>query len=151
ERRNRLRPSGPKQTAEAGTEEKATLATVKAGYEALCLYILRFLEAELKGGAAAKDFLAKRHRDSKLGGAEPHVEFVPGGRTGPDPYRENSAVPPTPRQLHRFLHEQGSGKAIGVLKRFRKEAPTAPIYYPIFELNLVCDLLDEGKVEDAAT
>jgi hypothetical protein len=74
---------------------------------------------------------------------------VPEGRSGPDPYKEDSAVPPTPRQLHRFLREQGSGKTIGVLKRFRKEAPAAPIYYPIAELNLVCDLLDEGKTRDA--
>jgi hypothetical protein len=36
-----------------------------------------------------------------------------------------------------------------VLKRFRKEAPTSPIYYPIFGLNLVSDLLDEGKARDA--
>jgi hypothetical protein len=36
-----------------------------------------------------------------------------------------------------------------LLKRFRKEAPTAPIYYPVFELYLVCDLLDEGKTQDA--
>jgi len=31
----------------------------------------------------------------------------------------------------------------------REEAPAAPIYFPIFELNLVCDLLDEGKTQDA--
>src|SRR5262249_48726309 len=80
---------------------------------------------------------------------EPHVEFVPAGRDGPDPFAEDSAVAPTPRQLHRFLRERGSGKTIAVLRRFRKLAPTAPIYYPIFELNLVCDLLDQGKTRDA--
>jgi hypothetical protein len=137
------------QTAEALAEENAVLERVKAGYQALCLYILRFLEAELKGDAAGKDFLAKQHHDAKLGDVEPHVELVPEGHTGPDPYKEDSALPPTPRQLRRFLREQGSGKTIGVLKRFRKEAPTAPIYYPISELYLVCDLLDEGKTQAA--
>jgi hypothetical protein len=149
ERRGLLHPEGPKKPAEGGTEEAATLATVKVGYEALCLYILRFLEAELKGDAAAKDVLAKQYRDSKLGGAEPHVEFVPDGCTGPDRYQEDSVVPPTPRQLHRLLRDQGSAKTIGVLRRFREEVPAAPVFYPIAEFNLVCDLLDEGKSRDA--
>jgi pimeloyl-ACP methyl ester carboxylesterase len=149
ERLYQLHLGDPKQTSEGRAEEKATLARVQTGYQALCLYILRFLEAELKGDAAGKDFLAKRYRDTKLGDVEPHVELVPSGRTGPDPYQEDHALPPTPRQLHRLLREQGSGRTIGVLKRFRKEAPTAPIYYEIFELNLVCDLLDEGKIPDA--
>jgi hypothetical protein len=146
----RLRIDDPKQTPEARAEEKNTLARVKTGYQAICVYILRFLEAELKGDAAGNDFLAKKYHHTKLGGDEPHVEFVPEGCTSPDAYKEDSADPPTPRQLHRFLREQGSGKAIGVLRRFRKEAPLAPIYYAIFELNLVCDLLDEGRIQDAS-
>jgi hypothetical protein len=149
ERLHQLHLHDPKPTAEARAEEKATLARVRVGYQALCLYVLRFLEAELKGDAAGKAFLAKQYRDTKLGGDEPHADWMPEGRTGPDPYPENSAVPPTPRQLHRFLREQGSGKTIAVLKRFRKDAPDAPIYYPIVELYLVGDLLDEGKAQDA--
>jgi pimeloyl-ACP methyl ester carboxylesterase len=149
ERLYQLHLGDPKQTAQARAKEKATLARVRAGYQALCLYVLRFLEAELKGDAAGKDFLAKQYRDTRLGGDEPHVEVVPEGRTGPDAYKEDSAAPPTPRQLHRFLREQGSGKTIGVLRRFRKGAPAAPIYYPLFGLYLVCDLLDAGKTQDA--
>jgi hypothetical protein len=83
-----------------------------------------------------------------LGDDVPHVEYVPEGCSGPDPYKTDSPLPPTPRQLRRFLREQGSNQTIAVLKRFRKEAPTAPIYYPIFELNLVSDLLDEGRKRD---
>jgi dienelactone hydrolase len=149
ERLYQLQLGDPNQTAEARAEAKAALERVTAGYQALCLYILRFLEAELKADAAGKHFLAKQYRDTKLGDIEPHVEFVPEGRSGPDPYKEDSALPPTPRQLRPFLREQGVKKAIALFQRFRKEAPTHPIYYPNFELNLVSDLLDQGKTEDA--
>jgi pimeloyl-ACP methyl ester carboxylesterase len=129
-------------------EKKAALERVRAGYQAVCTYILRFLEAELKGDAAGKDYLAKQYRDTRLGDDVAHVEYVPEGCSGPEAYKDDSALPPTPRQLRRYLREQGSNQTIVVLKRFRKQAPTAPIYYPIFELNLVSDLLDEGKTRE---
>src|SRR5262249_37070667 len=117
--------------------------------QAVCVYVLRFFEAELKGDDAGKDFLAKQYRDTRLGGVVPHVEYVPEGCTGPDPYQVDSDLPPTPRQLRPFLREQGSNKAIAVLRRFQKEAPTAPVYHPNFELFLVSDLLDRGKTQEA--
>jgi pimeloyl-ACP methyl ester carboxylesterase len=139
----------PKQTADARAEEKAALEKARAKYQAVCLYVLRFLEAELKADAAGKDFLAKQYRDTKLGGAEPHVEYVPEGRTGPEPYAEDGVLPPTPRQVRPFLRRHGSEKTIAVYKRFQKDAPPAPIYEHLFELNLVSDLLDEGKTRDS--
>lgn len=139
----------PKQTAAVRAEEKAALEAARAKYQAVCFYALRFLEAELKGDEAAKDFLAKQYRDTKLGGADPHVEYVPEGRTGPEPYAEDSAFPPTPRQVRPFLRRHGSEKTIAVYRRFRKDAPAAPIYEHLFELNLVSDLLDEGRTRDA--
>jgi hypothetical protein len=145
----RLNASDPGQTPQARAEEKAALEAARAGYEAVCAYVLRFLEAELKGDAAAKDFLARRYRDTRLGGTEPHVESVPEGRTGPDPYRDDSALPPTPRQLRPLLREHGSARTIAVLRRFRKEAPAAPIFNQNFELFLVSDLLDQGRRHDA--
>ena len=36
-----------------------------------------------------------------------------------------------------------------MLKRFRKEAPTLPIYHPMFGLGLVGELLEQGKTPDA--
>jgi pimeloyl-ACP methyl ester carboxylesterase len=149
ERLNQLHLSDPKQTADALTEEKAALGKARAKYQAVCLYVLRFLEAELKGDAAGKDFLARQYRDTRLGGADPHVEYVPEGRTGPEPYADDSALPPTPRQVRPFLRQHGSEKTIAVYRRFRKDAPAAPIYEQLFELNLVSDLLDEGKTRDA--
>src|SRR5262249_26502291 len=77
DRLHQLHRGDPKQTAQGRAEEQAALVRVQAGYQALCLYILRFLEAELKGAAAGRDFLATQYRDTQLGGDEPHVEFVP--------------------------------------------------------------------------
>jgi pimeloyl-ACP methyl ester carboxylesterase len=149
ERLYQLHTDDPKQNAEARAREKSALERARAGYQALCLYILRFLEAELKGDAAGKGFLAKQYRDTQLGGDRPHVEYMPVGRTGPDPYKEDSALPPTPRQLRPFLREHGVNKTIALFKRFRKEAPSSPIYYPNFELNLVSDFLHQGNTRDA--
>jgi dienelactone hydrolase len=149
ERLYQLHLGDPNQTAEARAEEKAGLERARVGYPAVCTYALRFLEAELKGDVAAQEYLAKQYRETKLGGDAPHVEYVPEGATGPDPYKEDSGLPPTPRQLRPFLREQGSAKTIAVLRRFRKDAPTAPVYHPNFELFLVSDLLDRGQVQDA--
>jgi len=128
---------------------KDALARARAGYRSLCVFVLQFLTAELKGDAAGKEFLAKHYRDTTLGGNEPHVEFTPPGRTGPDPYPASSINPPTPRQLRQLYRVEGVSKTIAVLKRFRKQAPSAPVYHQNFELYLVCDLLDEGKAADA--
>jgi pimeloyl-ACP methyl ester carboxylesterase len=149
ERLYQLHLGDPDQTEAARAEEKASLERTRAGYQAVCVYVLRFLEAELKGDETGKDYLAKQYWDTKLGDAVPHVEYVPEGSTGPDPYKEDSGLPPTPRQLRPFLREQGSNKTIAVLRRFQKEAPTAPIYFPNFELFLVSDLLDQGKAPEA--
>jgi hypothetical protein len=115
----------------------------------LCVYVLNFLDAELKGDETGKAFLANQYRDTKLTDAAPHVESVPDGRTSPDPYQEDSSQPPTPRQLRYFLNDQGSEKTMGVLRRFRKEALAQPIDHPIFGFALVADLLEQGKSHDA--
>ncbi|HEX5272434.1 MAG TPA: tetratricopeptide repeat protein, partial [Gemmataceae bacterium] len=132
-----------------GAEGRDGPAAVSAAYEALCDYILHFFDAELKGDAAGKKLLATQYRDTPLGGAEPHVEYVPPGTTGPEPYREGGRRPPSPRQLRYFLHEHGRDKTLAVLRRFRKEAPGQPTEHPVFGLALVGELLDQGKTDDA--
>lgn len=149
ERLHQLSLGDPKQTAESRAAQQSELATVQAGYHGLCGHILRFLEAELKGDVKAKEILAAQYRSTKLGGAEPHVEFVPPGRTGPEPYLESGSAPPTPRQLHDFLRREGSDKTIAVLRRFRPIASEAPIYSENFEMFLVFDLLDDGRIKEA--
>ena len=109
------------------------------------------MEAVLKGEEAGKDYLARQYRDTALGRVEPHAERAPQGCVGPDPYDEDSGIPPTPRQLRPFLRAQGSAKTVAVLRRFRHACATHPIYSQNFELYLVSDLLDEGKIEEAIT
>jgi dienelactone hydrolase len=147
--RDRLRAARPGPPSDDEVEEHAQLPAVRSAYEALCVYILHFLDAELKGDAAGKAFLATQYRDTPLAGAAPHVEYVPPGTTGPAPYADDGSRPPTPRQLRAFLRERGGAKALAVLRRFRKEAPTEPIYHHVFALALVGDLLDQGQVRDA--
>jgi hypothetical protein len=130
-------------------EDKAKLDAVKAAYESLCVYILRFFDAELKGDAAGKRFLETQYRDTKLDGTTPHVEFVPEGSTSPDPYPLNSAQPPTPRVLRYILREHGAEKTVAILRRFHNEAPGQPIFHHVFALALVGELLDQGKTADA--
>jgi len=149
ERLHQLHLGDPASSADARAEEKAGPERARAAYHTLCVYVLRFLEAELKGDAAGKGYLAKQHRDTQFGYGEPHVEYVPPGRTGPDAYNEDSDAPPTPRQLRPFLRAHGSARTIAVMRRFRKAAPTHPIYDPHFGLFLVSDLLDKGKTADA--
>jgi hypothetical protein len=154
ELRHRLRfpnPAPGDRDAQADGEgkEKARLDAVRSGYESLCVYILGFMDAELKGDAAAKQFLAARYRDTPLAGAAPHVEYVPPGTTDPEPYGEKSSQPPTPRQLRYFLRKQGSDKVIAVMRRFQDDSPRQPIYHPVFGLALVAELLDQGKPRDA--
>jgi hypothetical protein len=60
----------PKQTADARAEEKAVLEKARAKYQAVCLYVLRFLEAELKGGPVVS-------REPEPAQLERAIMFVP--------------------------------------------------------------------------
>jgi hypothetical protein len=130
-------------------KDRTHLTAVKSAYESLCTFILHFLDAELKGDAASKKFVATQYRDTPLAGAAPHVEYLPPGVTGAEPYAENSSQPPTPRQVRDFLRKHGSAKTVALFRRFRKDSPTQPIYHSIFGWALVSDLLDQGKTQDA--
>jgi hypothetical protein len=139
--------AGPPDAQEV--KDRARLTAVKSAYESLCTYILHFLDAELKGDAAGKNFVATQYRDTPLAGAVPHLEYVPPGVTGAEPYAENSPQPPTPRQVRDFLCKHGSAKTVGLFRRFQQDSHTEPIYHHIFGWALVSDLLDQGKTQDA--
>jgi hypothetical protein len=139
--------AGPPNAEEV--KDRTRLTAVKSAYESLCIYILHFLDAELKGDAAGKKFVATQYRDTPLAGAAPHVEYLPPGVTGAEPYAENSSQPPTPRQVRDFLRKHGSIKTVALFRRFQKDSPTQPIYHRIFGWALVSDLLDQGRPQDA--
>src|SRR5262245_41320014 len=130
-------------------KERTRLTAVKSAYESLCTYILHFLDAELKGDAAGKEFVATHYHNTPLAGAAPHVEYLPPGVTGAEPYAEDCSQPPTPRQVRGFLRKHGSAKTVALFRRFQKDSPTQPIYHQIFGWALVSDLLDQGKTHDA--
>jgi hypothetical protein len=139
--------AGPPNAEEV--KDRRRLTAVKSAYESLCTYILHFLDAELKGDAAGKKFVATHYRHTPLAGAAPHVEYLPPGVAGAEPYAENSSQPPTPRQVRDFLRKQGSAKTVALFRRFHKDSPAQPIYHQIFGWALVSDLLDRGKTQDA--
>lgn len=136
---------------EAAGKEKAKAVTIRTAYEPLCIYVLHFLNATLKGDEASKAFLATQYRDTKLGGKEPHVEFVPPGSDSPEPYVGTEAQPPTPRQLRPYLRTHGTEKTLELLKRFKQSEPAAPINHHVFGLALADDMVEQGKLRDAQT
>jgi hypothetical protein len=140
---------GDRPSKEEEAKDKAELEATRAGYKALCGYILRYFDAHLKGDARCKESLEKQYTSTPLGGTEPHVEFVPEGATGPNPYKGDEGAPPTPRQLRPFLREHGAEKTAALMKRCQKSEPTPPVLSPIFGFALVYELLDQGKRDDA--
>ena len=103
--------AGPPADDEA--KEKAGVEVLKTAYESLCIYILRFLDAELKGDEAGKEFVETRYRDTPLADASPHVEYVaPAHRPVPlrrellpAPDTASTAVLP-PRERERCDHRR---------------------------------------------
>lgn len=134
---------------EVPVADRVALGTAAAGYRAVCGFVRRFLEAELNRDPAALEFLSLQYRKTPLGGSDPHVEHMPRGRTGPDPYEDGDPAPPSPRQVRPFLRERGSRAAIAALRRLRGEAAGHPIFVRDFGRALVGDLLDRGQTEDA--
>jgi hypothetical protein len=130
-------------------KERERLEEVKSSYESLCHFLLQFLNAELKGDEAGKEFVATRYRDTPLAGPAPHVEHVPPGVAGAGPYSEDSSQPPAPRQVRDFLRKHGNARTLALFRRFRKAEPESPIYNSVFGLSLVGDLLAQGKTQDA--
>ena len=128
--------SAPSQGCEADSGKprhgKSQPRPVNAGYESLCNYVLHFLDAELKGDATGKNFLMKQYRDTRLGGDKPHVDYMPEGKTNPDPYKEDSHPSTNPAAASARSSKHGTDKTIAMLKRFQKDSASQPIYHHVF-------------------
>ena len=79
----------------------------------------------------------------------PDVDYVPAGVTGPEPYREGSDSPPTPRQFRPFMTARGVEATIALMKRWHETDAAAPILHRDFGDSLVEELLDQGRTQDA--
>jgi pimeloyl-ACP methyl ester carboxylesterase len=129
---------------------RSGLESARGSYEALCAYIRDFFDVYLKNPSAeSKKSLLKKYGQNKLGGRAPRVDHVPPGVTGPEPYREGSDTPPTPRQFRALLAARGVEATVALLKQFHEKDPTAPILGRDFGDSLVEELLDKGRVQAA--
>ncbi len=137
--------------ANPGKEDlRAGLEASRAGYESLCEYILDFFDVYLKNPSIEKKkALRKKYGSNKLGGRAPHLDYVPAGVSAPEPFRDGSDSPPTPRQFRPILNARGTEATIALLERFHAKEPTAPVFLKDFGDALVEELLDQGRAPDA--
>jgi pimeloyl-ACP methyl ester carboxylesterase len=122
----------------------------EASYEALCVYVLAFLDTRLRGDPSRQGALDATYRTNTLGGNLPHVEHVPAGVTAAGPYRDAPGKPPEPRQVRSLLEERGLEATVAILKSAREEDPEAPVFNDTFGYALVYELLEKGRTPDAA-
>jgi hypothetical protein len=114
--------------ARGSEEDPAHSVRVRANHAELRACVRLFLDAKLKGDAKAWEARVAELRTAVPGSDGLQVELAPRGVSGPEPWPEDSSVPPTPRQFRRIVLEQGSAAACGVLARFDDFRPRSPIY-----------------------
>ncbi len=112
--------------------------TGRRAYEAACVYVRNFFDAELNGSERAMGFLAASPGENGLDPAGVVFRHMPG-----------RDVPPTEAQFMAILQERGVEVAVGIFEKYRAEAPALVL----FQEN-VCNfagygLLQQGRVRDA--
>ncbi len=136
--------------AKPGDRELASaLESARTGYESVCAYALKFFDVYLKNQKGRREELVKRFRDTKFGGRQPHVEYLPVGATGPEPYREELNLPPTLRQMRLIIAGRGVEEALALLKRWREKEPETPVLQEEYGFALVDECLGYGRIKDA--
>jgi pimeloyl-ACP methyl ester carboxylesterase len=128
---------------------RSALESARAGYESVCTYALDFFNVYLKNQTGRREELVKRFRDTKFGGDRPHVEYLPVGAKGPEPYRDKLNVPPALRQVRLIIAERGIEATLALLKRWREKEPGAPVFQKDYGFALISECLGHGRVEDA--
>jgi pimeloyl-ACP methyl ester carboxylesterase len=121
----------------------------RAGYESVCAYALAFFDVYLKRQSGRREALLHKFRDTKFGGDQPHVEYLPIGATGPELYRDELKVPPTLRQVRLIIAARGIEATMALLKQWRAQEPAAPIFEDDFGFALVDECLGQGRIADA--
>lgn len=118
-------------------------------YDAVCLYSLNFLNAQLKNDQEGKNYLLAKYRDNQIAGLNPFVEYVPHGIVSAETYNLISLVPPTPRQIRHIIDHDGFEQMMTLLKKFSKKDNTHPIYDLNFAYCWIDGMLDEKKTIQA--
>ena len=144
----RLLASWPEDRKDAGWPA-AKPGSAQASYEALCGYVLAFLDARLRGDPSRQQALDATYRNSVLGGEVPHVEHVPAGVTAARPYRSDAGKPPEPRQVRGLLKELGPKACIAILRAAHEKTPMCAVFNDSVGLALIDELLAKGRTHDA--
>ncbi len=121
----------------------------QASYEALCEYILAFLDATLRGDPSRQESLNAAYKQSAIGGNVPHVERIAAGVTAAAPYQDAPGTPPEPRQLRGLLKSRGLEATIAILRATHEKSPDAPVFHTSFGIALVYELLEKRRTPDA--
>jgi pimeloyl-ACP methyl ester carboxylesterase len=131
------------------TDLRSSLEMARAGYEAMCECVLEFFDACLKDRTTDRGALLERYRSNPLGGPAPHVEHVPPGLAGPEPFRDRSNTAPTPRQLRPLLAARGIESMIALLKNHHAKDSASTVFHKDFGHALVDELLETQQIPEA--
>lgn len=93
-----------------------TAEAASRGYEAVCRYVLNFLNAYLKQDAAGLKFISN----------QPEANGIPKGVMRYD-FRKGLQAPPTEEEFIQIIEREGLQRAIEIFKRFKAQEPQQPI------------------------
>jgi pimeloyl-ACP methyl ester carboxylesterase len=123
--------------------------SARASYESVCEYVLNFFDVYLKNQSARRRELATRFRQTRFGGDQPHVEYLPAGATVPEPYQDEVTVPPTLRQIRPLIAVRGIDATVALLKKWHEREPGAPVLQKDLGFAVVDECLGYGQVGEA--
>jgi len=133
----------PEDRAKRSAYERA-----RSQYEAVCEHVLRFFDAQLKGQSGP--FVATIcDRPPPGAGPHPYLIHVPRGAAGAEPYRTDSPIPPTARQIRELMGRLGVEPTLELLKRHHKTSPSAAVFHRRLAMAIVDELLELERVRDA--
>jgi pimeloyl-ACP methyl ester carboxylesterase len=120
----------------------------RAQYDAICECALLFFDAHLKGDRAGLEKLARQPVGIQVG-SRPHVEHVPRGVAGAEPFRLDSPTPPAPRQVRELMQRLGVGPTLELLKRYHEKSPSAAVFHGVLGLALIDEFVEQNRIRDA--
>lgn len=131
----------------ASPADAERVASAHGYYRVVCERVLQFLAATLRDDREAGRALDETEPwDPET----PCVAHLPRGVSSPAPYRDDSEIPPTPRQFARLLAIPGIEAACAALERTRLAAPDSPICTDTrLAGSLLYQLFEEGRDDDA--
>lgn len=135
-----------------GRDAAEHAAALRRLYGDLCTTILAFLDAHLRGDGAGLEADRARWLATPLGGELPHLERVPPGVDGPEPYDVRTIADgplPTPRQFRRVIDGYGTDVALDVLRVAKAREPDGPLFDIVHDTALVYEMAASGRDDDA--